>query len=526
MKFNAKNTIKRQVNEYPDAVENHEDGLSFFVDAETELYIQAATCMVGEPKFYETAEDSDQKLLNSIYNVLKTNPEFVLQLAVYCREEMHLRSVPLVLCAEYANVTPGAVPNAYKYISRVIQRADELTELIMYQFNRNKMVPRDSKLPMAIKAGIADAFPRFNKYHLGKYNRKGVVTLKDTLFLTHPKPTSLEQQQDWDNLITGTLEPPKTWETQRSGGLMTWSEVIHSVFNKDGKTNNYMAQIRNLRNVMKSPDVTNDDILLMCEMLSDPDAIHKSRLLPFRFLSAYRIIKYGMYTERRGSVTNMFMGDKSVSEHPMVNSVLDTLEEGVRASVDNMPRLPGTTLIASDVSGSMFSTISEKSTVQRFDIGLMLSAMAHSFCNTSITGIFGDIWKTMPMTKRSGILQNIIEMRAYEGRVGYSTNGHKVIDYLLERDEKVDRIMMFTDEQMWDTYHDRSFAATFLKYQRKFPDVKLYLFDLSGYGNIVVPQETKNACIISGWSDRVLEFIPMYEQSGTTPVDKVKAITI
>ena len=525
MKFNEKNTTEHQMEEHPNAVSNHEGGLSFSVDAETELYMQAATCMVGEPKFYEVGEHADQKLLNSIYKVLETNPEFVLQLAVYCREEMHLRSVPLVLCAEYANVSPGTVPNAYKYISRVIQRADELTELISYQFNRNKISPRKSKLPMAIKAGVADAFPKFNAYALGKYNRPGVVKLKDALFLTHPKAKDEQQQQDWENLINGTLETPVTWETQRSGGLMTWSEVIRNVFNKDGKVNNYMAQLRNLRNVMKSPDVTNDDILLMCGMLSNPEAVRKSKQLPFRFLSAYRTIRYGMWTERRRSSIAMHKGDIEVSEHPMVNSVLDALEDAIKVSVDNMPRLSGTTLIACDVSASMFDRVSDNSVVQRFDIGLMLGSMAHNFCNTSITGMFGDTWLPIPMSRRSGILSNLMEMRAQEGKVGYSTNGHTVIDYLLERDEKVDRILMFTDNQLWDTWHDRSFAGTFLKYQRKFPNVKLYLFDLSGYGDIVVPQDTKNVCLMAGWSDRVLEFIPIYEGTGTSPTDKIGAIT-
>ena len=220
MKFNDKNTIKHQVEEHPDAVLNHEGGLSFSVDAETELYMHAATCMVGEPKFYETAGHADQKLLHAIYEVLKTNPEFVLQLAVYCREEMHLRSVPIVLCVEYANVAPGTVPNAYKYISRVIQRADELSEMIAYQFNRNRIALRRSKLPMVIKHGVADAFPKFTKYHLGKYNRSGAVTLKDALFLTHPKAIHEQQQQDWASLINGTLETPVTWEVI----ISNWSE--------------------------------------------------------------------------------------------------------------------------------------------------------------------------------------------------------------------------------------------------------------------------------------------------------------
>jgi len=505
MKFNIKQTIRNELKNNPNRVDNYEGGMGFNVDPLTELYMRAATCLVGEPKFYESADFADQELIRATHKVLETNPEFVLQLAVYCRERMHLRSVPLVLCAEYANMAPGTVPNARKYITRVIQRADELYEIIAYQFERNKISPRKTKLPMVIKAGVRDAFQKFDQYALGKYNRKGAVKLRDALFLTHPKPQNTQQKQDWDNLAAGTLKTPVTWETQRSAGLMTWSEVIHNVFHKDGKINNYMAILRNLRNIMQSEDVTNTDIELVCSMLSTPEAVRKSKQLPFRFLSAHRIVKE--------------------MNHAMTNSVLDALEDAAAASVDNMPRLAGTTLIACDVSGSMtWTPISKNSSVYPYDIGILLGSMAHKFCNTSITGIFGTDWKQIPMSRRSGILSNVNEMHRHDNDVGWGTNGHKVIEYLLENNIQVDRIMIFTDCQMWDSYSDQSFAPTYIKYQRKCPDTKLYLFNLSGYGNIIVPQDTKNVHLIAGWSDRVLEYIQTSEQTGTSAIERIRAI--
>jgi len=504
-KFNTPNTIERQMTEHPDVVSNYEQGLSFSVDPLTELYLRAATCLVGEPKFYESADFADQELIRVTHKVLKTHPEFVLQLAVYCREHMHLRSVPLVLCAEYANMAPGIVPGARKYISRVIQRADELSEIIAYQLERNKISPRKTKLPMAIKAGVAGAFPKFDTYTLGKYNRDSVVKLRDVLFMTHPKPKNNQQKADWDALAAGTLESPITWETQRSGGLMTWQEVIHNIFNKDGKVNNYMAQLRNLRNVLQSEEVTNEDISLMCKMLSDPGAVRKSKQLPFRFLSAYRIVQE--------------------LNHPMLNSVLDALEDAASVSVENIPEMPGTTLIACDVSGSMtWTPISKNSSVFPYDIGIMLGSMAQQFSDNSITGIFGTDWKQILMSRRSGILSNVSEMHKHDNDVGWDTNGYRVIEYLLENDIEVDRIMLFTDCQMWDSHDDCNFAPTFMKYQRMHPGVKLYLFDLNGYGNIVIPQDTKNICLVAGWSDRIFDFIQMFESSGTSAIDKIKVI--
>ncbi|MBW2710053.1 MAG: TROVE domain-containing protein, partial [Deltaproteobacteria bacterium] len=277
--------------EHPDAVENYEGGLSFTVDPRTELYLRAASCLVGEQKFYESANFADHELISAIHNVLRIDPEFVLQLAVYLREQMHLRSVPLVLCAEYANVAPGSVMGARKYISRCIARADELTEIIAYQFSRNEVSPRKAKLPMAIKAGVAAAYPKFSGYQLAKYNRDGGVTLKDALFMTHPIPDNELQQNSWDALVDGTLASPETWEVMRSTGRMTWHDVVNDVFHKDGKIMSYMAQLRNIRNILNSDDVTDSDVRLMCDMISNENAVHMSKQLPFRFLSAYKVLQ-------------------------------------------------------------------------------------------------------------------------------------------------------------------------------------------------------------------------------------------
>jgi 60 kDa SS-A/Ro ribonucleoprotein len=309
---------------------------------------------------------------------------------------------------------------------------------------------------------------------------------------------------------------------------MTWHDVIRNVFYKNHRVNNYMAILRNLRNCLQSPDVTKEDVELLCRMISDRGAVLYSKQLPFRFFSAYKELRKGSFT----AVGNMY-----------VNNIMDAIETAVGYSVDNFPKLGGTsTVIACDVSGSMESAISKNSSVERFDIGIVLGMIANRFCGHTITGMFGDYWKVVPMAKSSGILRNALEIHEREGEVGYSTNGYKVIDYLLENDIKVDRIMIFTDCQMWDSEgsgrvrsrysvfgrrdDDVSFSERFYQYQRKYPRVKLYCFDLSGYGNVMIPQETKNVCLIGGWSDKVFDFISAFEEvgDGNTPIKKIKEI--
>lgn len=532
-KKNVADEIREELIKRPDATVNHEGALAFKLDPLTELYLRAASTLVGEPKYYTNAKESDRDLLRLIEKVAKIDPEFILQLAVYCREQLHLRSVPLLLIAEFANNPNciGKVPGARKYVSRCIQRADELTELIAYQFARNNIIPRNkTKLPMMIRFGIKEAFPMFDAYQLAKYDSdKKAVKMRDSMFLTHPDPTGVGMMQSmtFEKLANKTLESPETWEVMRSTGKMTWHDVINKVFYKNGRVNNYMAILRNLRNCLKSNDVTAEDILLLCKMISDKGAVLYSKQLPFRFFAAYR---------------ELSKDDTKLTAAAMLHTtdVLDAIETAVSYSVENFPKLTGSsTVIACDVSGSMETEISKNSSIQRFDIGIMLGMMANRFAGHTITGMFGDIWKVLPMSRNDGILKNTIEMHRREGEVGYSTNGYKVIDYLLENDIAVDRVMIFTDCQMWNSRSRRSFwsniesedegttfAEKFLLYQKRYPGVKLYAFDLSGYGNIMIPQNTRGVCLVGGWSDRIFDFISAFEEigEGNVVIKKIKTI--
>ena len=529
---NVNNQIREDLEKRIDATTNYESALAFKLDPLTELYLRSASTLVGEPKFY--TDDSDKDLFKSIENVAKIDPEFILQLAIYCREQLHLRSIPMMLIAEFANseYCVGKVPFARRYSARCIQRADELTELIAYQLARNRIFPRKkTKLPMMIRFGVKEAFPRFDAYQLAKYdNNKKAVKMRDSMFLTHPEINGPRQGFVFQKLADGTLESPETWEVMRSTGKMTWHDVVNDIFYKNGRVNNYMAILRNLRNCLQSNDITKEDIGLLCKMISDKNAVLHSKQLPFRFLAAFREL-YDPDNRQLSAAGTLMVAD-----------VLDAIEKAVDHSIENFPRLSGSsTLIACDVSASMEKEISKKSSIQRFDIGIMLGMMANRFAGHTITGMFGDIWKAIPMSKTGGILKNTMEMHRREGEVGYSTNGYKVIEYLLDNKITVDRILIFTDCQMWDSnrgyyeksifgyeYRDVSFAEKFLLYQKKNPNVKLYAWDLSGYGNIMIPQDTKGVCLMGGWSDRIFDFISIFEEVGTDggniAIKRIKAI--
>ncbi|RYZ26599.1 MAG: TROVE domain-containing protein, partial [Chitinophagaceae bacterium] len=325
--------------------------------------------------------------------------------------------------------------------------------------------------------------------------------LRDALFLVHPKAKDEAQQALFNKIVTDTMETPYTWETDLSqlgqqqfyndaekqkAFTNKWEELIDS--NKIG----YMALLRNLRNIMEA-DVSGFHIEKVCNYLASEKAVCNSKQLPFRFLSAYREL-HGL----KSRYTSM---------------VLDALERAVLASASNIKGFDVNTsvVIACDVSGSMQQPISPKSKILLYDIGLMLGMLMQNRCRNVVSGMFGDRWKIINMPKRS-ILSNVNEYYRREGEVGYSTNGHLVLEDLTARRQIVDKVMLFTDVQMWNSSHTNdTFSSAWSRYKRIAPNAKLYLFDLAGYGKQPIDIKKNDVYLIAGWSDKVFDVLHALE---------------
>ena len=349
-----------------------------------------------------------------------------------------------------------------------------------------------------------------------KYNRDNLeVKLRDALFLVHPKAKDEAQQQLFDKIVNRELKTPYTWETELSAlGQQKfesdelkqkafrekWEELIYS-----GKLG-YMALLRNLRNILQA-GVSPKHVEYLCSRLSDSGQVLKSMQMPYRFLSAYREV----------------VGVVSVS----TSMVLEALEKAAIASIENVDGFDVNTkvLLASDVSGSMFHPVSSKGSVYNVDIGILLTSLLRSKCKSVQAGIFGDTWLPVTASTRP-VLANTIDMKKYANRVGISTNGYKVLEWLIITKQVMDKVMMFTDCQMWDSTNcNKTFEDYWKHYKRIAPNAKLYLFDLSGYGQLPLRLVEPGVYLIAGWSDRVFDVLSAIEK-GDNALDLINKIVI
>ena len=466
-KFNQAQTIKTQ---------NKSGHSAYSMTAKSKLVTQVLTSFFNENKFYG---DNSAEMQETIKSVIATDPKFVANLAVFARREFNMRSVAHILTAYLAHEVEGK-PYTRNTVKAVSLRGDDVTEIMACYLNLF-----GKPIPNPLRKGIADVMQGFDEYTLAKYKGEGkAVKMRDLLCLCRPKPKNELQSEMWRRLLNGQLEIPYTWETELSAkgnNAKIWEELI------DSKKVGYMALLRNLRNILKANPSNVNKVL---EYIENPEAVRKSKQLPFRYLSAYKEL-----ANIGGS------------------RVFDALENAVEASVENMPKLEGTTVIAVDVSGSMSNSVSEKSEVRCYEIAMLLGLIANKICDNSIFYVFNTDIEKYAISRRSGILET-----ATRSKCGGGTNMYLPFEKMISDRINADRIIVISDNMCnsgggW--YSSKPVQSLADEYRRKTGnDIWVHAIDLQGYGTQQFHGAKTN--IIAGWSEKVFAFIKLAEQEERT----------
>jgi hypothetical protein len=311
---------------------------------------------------------------------------------------MKLRHAPLVLVREMARLATHRHLVA-ETLTRVIQRADELSEFVALYWSEGKQ-----PLSAQVKKGVAAAFTRFDEYALAKYNRPTPVKLRDVLFLCHAKPLDAVQAALWKRLVEGELATPDTWEVALSAGAdkrEAWERLLSE--NKLGA----LALLRNLRN-MAEAKVNGHAIR---EALA---GMRTERVLPFRFIAAAR---YAPQWEAE-------------------------LENAMLRSLEGQSKLPGKTVLLVDVSGSMDAQLSRRSEMRRNDAAYGLAVLLREIAESVSIYSFSDRLVRVPARQGFALRDALNSSQPH--------NGTYLGRALREIDEKYDRLIVVTDEQSHD----------------------------------------------------------------------------
>jgi hypothetical protein len=423
----------------------HEGAVAQKVNPRLELRRTVLTCLLWEDTFYEKGSKIAERIADL---VTKNKPEDVAALAVEARDKMQLRHVPLFLVRELAR-RKGAGTLVAETLDRAIQRADELGEFVALYWT-----PRKQPLSAGVKRGLAKAFTKFDAYQLAKYNRDGVVKLRDVLFLSHAKPINAEQAALWKRLVENTLDPPDTWEVALSAGKdkrETWERLLCE--EKLGG----MAALRNLRLMLASGVDPN----LIAARLEKGIA----RALPFRFVTAAR-------------------------HAPKLE---DAIEKAMLKGIAGFEKLPGSTGLLVDVSGSMDSQLARKSETKRMDAAAGLAILLREVAADFEAATFSEKCATIPPRRGFALRDAIVNSQAHS-----STYLKCALEELRDKRgwENLDRVIVITDEQSHDgiapSWTPKAYVVNVAPYQHGV-----------SYGN--------GWTHIDGWSERVVDYVAATE---------------
>lgn len=513
-KFGRKAEYQPRVATDPTRTVNLAGGVAYKPSDKVELVKRILTWYVAEPKFYGSTTDETVRIMELIHGVGTHDPEFLLRLAVFARNFMYLRSAPVFILVESLSI-PEVRRVCRPYVPVILGRADALTEAIaLYKLRYGKQKGGRKvigALPSQFKKGLQDAFHIFDAYQFGKYAAKDdEVKMRDVIRVVHPTPLDDEESELFYKVRHQKVEPPVTWETVLSDAkknLQSKTEAWEFVIPKMG----YMAKLRNLRNMIQAK-ISGEAMDAVLQHLTNVNAVTKSRQFPYRFYNAYRVI------------------EKENLDPFLKQKVLQALENALDTSVGVQKKMDGKTAVFVDLSGSMRSPVSRNTVAYRHEIAALYGAIAHGLFEESIVGAFGASYATVPVNPSDSVFTNM--QRILRTNVGGSTNGHLAINYLTTKKIKVDRVLIFTDEQMWNSssYYSggrRYFAESWEQYLRLVnPNAKLYVFDLAGYGFGLTPENMEGVTQISGFSDKVFRYMELADQEDVSLVDLVESVTV
>jgi TROVE domain len=500
-------------------------------EKKTELFLRATTVFAGEGHYYEDAKTADDRVVQLARELACEDWEWTARFLLWLRTGGNIRTLAIMLAVEAALAHPQSefcegMLTPRQVVAGVLQRADEPAEALSYYKSTYGKTPSGG-----IARGIADAATRlYTPSGVLRWDKPDRMRFADVIELAHPVAGSQEQgilfryllderhhpgtaevlpgaigarrrlsllapqmrharaaialddpdsaeSRDIRDAACGQWEWVMSWlgEGASTPGSLTqrqrWELIIPSM--------GYMALLRNLRNFEQAGV---RDVQQICDRISDPAQVARSRQFPFRFLSAHLNTGGAQW--------------------------LPALEAALTLSTANIPVLDGFTHILADCSGSMQSPLSRSqgnSVSPSREQAALLFALALAIRNAGHSELYLFANNSCgPIGFRPGasVLRAIGEAANIGCQLGGGTEMEKNIRLTFDP-SKHTRSVIITDEQAhWGGGADVT---------RSIPEkIPVYMFNLAGYGHGATAYGT-NRVGLGGLTDASFGIMQRYE---------------
>uniref|UniRef100_UPI00398F80EF uncharacterized protein n=1 Tax=Pristiophorus japonicus TaxID=55135 RepID=UPI00398F80EF len=264
-----------------------------------EALLNGVCCSLIEGANFTDAENQTRlHLLGLCQEIADQEPEFILKVALYTRQELNIRSTANFLLALSARLPPCR-PHLRRYFCRAVQLPSDWTEVAKIYQSLVESSRKVAPYPSCLRQALTDRFKLFDEYQLAKYNTRKQRCKSNTArrrMVAEPSPALKEDKPKvidqfslkklirwlhlkdpayhimcllgrrypsdlpsfarsrlpgpWDSRRAGKrmkLQVPETWERQLSlhgSAARGWEELI------DHQKLPFMAMLRNLRNMI------------------------------------------------------------------------------------------------------------------------------------------------------------------------------------------------------------------------------------------------------------------------------------
>lgn len=490
-------------------------------DLRGELFLLAISNFSGEDTFYEGAGERDERYRALVREGAVADPAWTARFIAWLRDDAGMRSASVVAAAEYVRgrlaagtaeaagaawAGASAGPSGKLVVRSALRRADEAGELIAYWRSRY-----GRGIPIAVKRGVAAAVhDLYTEFALLKYDsRDASVRFGDVVEVVNPRyhnksygtwrdalyRYAIERRHDRGNEVPAELAMIRANAALRAAAAadpsvlldpaalaaagMTWEDALSLAGARLPKADLWTALIpsmgctallRNLRNLDEA-GVSDEVAERVAARLADPEQVTRSRMFPLRFLAAHQAVASLRWA------------------YP--------LERALQASLANVPRLNGRTLVLVDRSGSMFGRVSMASQLTNADAAAVFGSALALRCERADLVEFGTGSATVKFRAGDSVLSVVKRF----GNLGGTNTASAVRRHFREGVHA--RVVLVTDEQAWWRSGDPLDAVP--------AHVPVYTWNLAGYRLGHGPSGLGTRHVFGGLTDRAFRLVPLLE---------------
>jgi 60 kDa SS-A/Ro ribonucleoprotein len=487
---------------------NHHGANAYALSPRHQLAQLAATGTLSQT-FYAGADDQLDAVLALAREVA---PAFVAKAALYARQAGFMKDMPALLLATLAVRDVALLSQVF---DRVVDNGKMLRNFV--QILRSGVVGRKSLGTRPKKLAQAWLL-RATEQQLLNAAVGTTPSLADVVKMVHPKPTEAWRAAWFAWLIGKPFEeaalPPATQAFERfkrglaDGKLWTVPEVPFQMLagldltpNQREQVDTHVAlngswqMVRQNLNAFQRHGVFRKAkvVQAVAAKLRDPQAVARSRVLPYQLLSAYTM------TATTG----------------VPDELRDALQDAMEAALANVPALAGAVVVCPDVSGSMSAAVTGErggatSSVRCIDVAaLMAAAVLRKNPQARVLPFEQHVVSALKLNPRDSVMTNAAKLADVGGG---GTNCSAPLALLNREKASADLVMLVSDNESW--VDDRRHGATqtlreWGVFKQRNPHAKLVCIDVQPYATTQA-LERADILNVGGFSDQVFKLVAAF----------------